>query len=254
MSSEVQQHFRERAQTYDQDNWTSDSMLLSAHVDVSGSISASRILDIGCGTGVLGAEFVLSGAEVIGVDISSEMLEHARTRLAHSIQANIYDLPFPSERFDLILCRQVLHYIDASLALKECRRVLRSGGHMLVSSIVPYGVSDLSWFMGRVKLMKPLQVWTPTTDSVLDLMKKTGFTLIKSDNVQTRTRLSLIVLRTAYDRQRRNAAFEYHLTAPAEVKAQYRMRMVGDDIEYWTNWIIGLFQKSPPCQPDETTI
>jgi SAM-dependent methyltransferase len=89
-----------------------------------------EILDAGCGTG--GTTRVLSPrGRVIGIDFSSEALRLARQRgLPRLVRASVNELPFRSERFDLVTCFDVLYHlnVDDVAALAELRRVLRPGG------------------------------------------------------------------------------------------------------------------------------
>jgi ArsR family transcriptional regulator len=93
------------------------------------------ILDLGCGTGLVTAEFASAAERVIGVDISPEMVRHARQkRIAHSsfVVADAFSLPFSDSAFDVVLSRGVLlsHYgeIHAETLLREIARVVVRGG------------------------------------------------------------------------------------------------------------------------------
>lgn len=92
--------------------------------------AGGMILDIGCGTGNNIAHASM------GIDISSEMLKHARKKgfenLAH---ASAEELPFKSGSFDTILCTfTVINLCDRQKAVKEMRRVLKKGGIAIVSA------------------------------------------------------------------------------------------------------------------------
>ena len=80
-----------------------------------------RILDIGCGTGHLTARIAESGAEVIGLDSSAEMLQQARSAHPHLqfVLGDARDFTFP-QPFDAIFSNAALHWI------KEPRDVIRS--------------------------------------------------------------------------------------------------------------------------------
>lgn len=102
--------------------------------------SGERVLDVGCGTGAFEQRVVDSGAdnEIVGVDLSENMLARARAKLAdHSQisfrQADVHDLPFEDATFDVIVSASTFHYFDApEQALDEMARVLRSGGRLVV--------------------------------------------------------------------------------------------------------------------------
>ncbi len=98
-----------------------------------------RVLDLGCGTGdlsFLAARRVGPAGEVVGVDISPEMLERARRRLRAKVSAPIrflladaLALPFPDHSFDVVLAGFVLRNLSSlSQGLREAFRVTRPGG------------------------------------------------------------------------------------------------------------------------------
>jgi ubiquinone/menaquinone biosynthesis C-methylase UbiE len=99
---------------------------------------ASRLLDIGCGTGrfaVLAAERL--GARVWGIDASAGMLDQARARPgARAVgwrQARAEQLPFKDAWFDAAHAHLVLHLVDdRAAALAEMARVVGRGGRVVV--------------------------------------------------------------------------------------------------------------------------
>ena len=100
---------------------------------------AGRLLDVGCGTGVLlrrlGVSYPL--AELCGIDPVPEMLAVARRRTppnVHLCQGWAERLPFGDGRFDAVASCNTLHYVREPLAaLKEARRVLRPGGRLVLT-------------------------------------------------------------------------------------------------------------------------
>jgi len=90
-----------------------------------------RILDLGCGDGVLTAQIAESGATVVGVDGSPAMVASARER---GLDAHVIDaaaLPFTAE-FDAVFSNAVLHWIhDADAVLAGVSRALKPGGRFI---------------------------------------------------------------------------------------------------------------------------
>lgn len=100
-----------------------------------------RLLDAGCGPGTFAALAADAGAEVVAVDVNSEVLEKAREQAARlGVQerirfetASLLDLPFDAEQFDLIWVSMVLHHIDDPVAaVTELRRILKPGGRLAI--------------------------------------------------------------------------------------------------------------------------
>ncbi|MFF7987510.1 class I SAM-dependent methyltransferase [Streptomyces sp. NPDC007901] len=93
-------------------------------------------LDAACGTGRHTAYLHQLGHQVIGVDASPEMLAKARERLpdVHFHQADLHRLPVPDDAVDTVLCTLALtHVPDLAPVLAEFARVLRPGGHLVIS-------------------------------------------------------------------------------------------------------------------------
>lgn len=100
----------------------------------AGLAPGQRVLDVGCGTGVLArmaADRVGPTGQVTGLDLNEGMLQVAR-RLRPDIQwrrGDAADLPFPADEFDAALCQSALMFIpDATRAVAEMARVCRPGG------------------------------------------------------------------------------------------------------------------------------
>ncbi len=111
-----------------------------------------RILDLGCGNGILTEKIVALGAEVIGVDSSPDMVQAAKSRGLDARVANAYHLDFHRE-FDAVFSNAALHWMkddpDAviagvSRALKpKGRFVGEMGGHGNVAAITVALLSTL---------------------------------------------------------------------------------------------------------------
>ena len=101
-----------------------------------------RLLDIGCGGGVLTEEFASLGCQVTGVDISPRSIEIAR---AHALQSGLSidyrvgsgtNLPFEENSFDAVSCCDTLEHIrDWKQVIAEVGRVLVPGGLFLFDTI-----------------------------------------------------------------------------------------------------------------------
>ncbi|MER7573717.1 methyltransferase domain-containing protein [Streptomyces sp. NPDC126514] len=105
-----------------------------------GTSTPATVLDIGCGDGTAAAVAapLLPGHRIIGVDWSQDALRRARTRLAcDPVRGELTGggLPFRSESADAVLFSEVIeHLVDPDAALDEIRRVLRPGGHLMLST------------------------------------------------------------------------------------------------------------------------
>ncbi|MBX3270081.1 MAG: methyltransferase domain-containing protein [Sandaracinaceae bacterium] len=91
-----------------------------------------RVLEVGCGTGLLLSRVAPLAAEAVGVDLSPGMLERARARGLDVVEGSATRLPFEDAAFDLVFSFKVLAHVEPiEHALREAARVVRPGGHVV---------------------------------------------------------------------------------------------------------------------------
>jgi len=124
-----------------QASWTKD--LRSYLFDHSGLQNARRVLDVGCGTGVLEIELTnRSSARIFGLDINSGRLIQAvhNAPAVNFTLANAFHLPFPDAWFDIAFCHFLLLWVDQPVqVVAEMKRVTRPGGFVLALAEPDYG-------------------------------------------------------------------------------------------------------------------
>ena len=106
------------------------------------ALSGLRILDIGCGGGILSEPLARLGAEVLGADPSQANIEAARL---HAAEAGIIvdyrattaeSLADEGERFDVVLAMEVVeHVADLTLFIKRCAEMVKPGGLMITATL-----------------------------------------------------------------------------------------------------------------------
>lgn len=99
-----------------------------------------EVLDLGCGGGILSEAIAKAGAKVTGLDIEESLIDVAKIhaqkeKLNINYQAgNVGD--FKHEGFDIIVCMEMLEHVESPGGiLKECRRLLKPGGMLFLSTI-----------------------------------------------------------------------------------------------------------------------
>ena len=112
-------------------------------LDLMGPVEGRRILDLGCGDGLLAWTLADRGARAVGVDVDRAMLDVASARSMRShrqrprfVQGRIEQLPFPDGSFDIVVIVTVLCLVaDRADAVREAARVLGPGGRLVIGDL-----------------------------------------------------------------------------------------------------------------------
>jgi 2-polyprenyl-6-hydroxyphenyl methylase/3-demethylubiquinone-9 3-methyltransferase len=148
-----------------------------------------RILDIGCGGGLLSEPMARLGADVVGADAAPRNIPVAQIHAEQSGLVIDYrfttaeDLAAAGERFDVVLNMEVVEHVSDPLAyLTACQVLLKSGGIMLCSTLNRNSKSFLMAIIGAEWVMRWLPKGTHdwakfiTPDELYDLITRAGLT------------------------------------------------------------------------------
>jgi SAM-dependent methyltransferase len=135
-----------------------------AFLERAGVPLAGRVLDAGCGGGGMPLSLAEHADEVVGIDpidrfsqAGVKLAKERGLRRLHFLRADGMALPFAEATFDLVLSHAVIeHVADAPLYLRECRRVLRTGGRIFLST-APY-LSFAGAHLPRLRIPVPIHL------------------------------------------------------------------------------------------------
>ncbi|HEX6359883.1 class I SAM-dependent methyltransferase [Actinophytocola sp.] len=108
--------------------------------DILDELPTGAALDAACGTGRLTRELADRGHQVIGVDSSPDMLVLARERVPDGefLAGDLRALPVPDDHVDLVVCGLALSHVpELGPVMAEFARVLRPGGHLVITDMHP---------------------------------------------------------------------------------------------------------------------
>lgn len=133
---------------------------LSRLVSEAARLLPMRVLDLGCGDGVVmeRARNAIPDAEIAGLDWSAVSLGRVRRRGFTAVLADAAQTPLKPGGFDLVIAAEVLeHVTDPGAVLREARRMLRPGGRVLITVPMADWHKTLVglYAPGRVKLLDP---------------------------------------------------------------------------------------------------
>ncbi len=158
----IQNRFGESAALYATSGVHSDPEDLRRMTQAVELAGDERVLDLGTGTAHTALAFAPLVAEVIGLDLTEEMLQAgARLAAERGIEnldlqlGNAQSIPFQDEHFDLVVARQCPHHFaDVALAVREASRVLRPGGQLLILDSISKPDPKLDTFMNAVEILR----------------------------------------------------------------------------------------------------
>ncbi|MGO8995339.1 MAG: class I SAM-dependent methyltransferase [Polyangiaceae bacterium] len=145
------------------------------------------VLEVGYGAGAVLLTLAPTSGELSGIDLDADPAPvHALLRAhgygANLSQANVYELPFPDGRFDLVVCFSVFEHLrDYARGLSEVTRVLKPGGHFLLGMPAVNRFMEAAFLGIGFKGIEDHHITTPA--SVARAFDAAGLRVVKRKNL-----------------------------------------------------------------------
>jgi ubiquinone/menaquinone biosynthesis C-methylase UbiE len=176
------------------------------HLTRVGQVTPSTlVLDLGCGTGghTLALQ-ALTGARLVGVDLSLRLLQYAAQKPAGAwwVQGNAEALPFAGATFARIVLSLVLHQLlYRARALVEVARVLQDKGLVIIRTITPEAARTRIPFRFFPTVAEIEAVRMPTIADTEGLLSGAGFELVQAEVVQRDKALNFQAVLTEFQKR-----------------------------------------------------
>jgi ABC-2 type transport system ATP-binding protein len=164
---------------------------------LSGEHDLGSVVEFGCGTGYFTRAIAENARHVTATDLSKRMIEAARSNLRglDNVAFQVQDsesASMPSDEYDAALMANMLHTLDDPVkALKECYRVLKPGGTLLIINYTEEGMSrverTLLFFRFALKFgFPPRKNWPLTSEKLPSFLAQAGFRIERIDLIKGR--------------------------------------------------------------------
>jgi ubiquinone/menaquinone biosynthesis C-methylase UbiE len=186
----VQRYFDAHAADYDREFGAAERRLLGDQRGWATSRATGRVLELAVGTGLNLPRYPDAVAHVLGVDLSEQMLDRARARIAAQglsdrvevRQGDVEHLDLPDASVDCVVATYALCTVaDPVAVLREARRVLVPGGRLV---LVEHGPARTPWIRAVQHLLNPFTKRWQADDLLRDPLEAVlaaGFTITEAD-------------------------------------------------------------------------
>lgn len=232
--------FSTRAETYSASaNWIADTALIQAHIDAAECKRGGSVLEVCCGTGMVGRSFRAAGWQINGVDLTRGMAEEAN-RFFPCICTPAESIPFLDRSFDVVVLRQAYFLLDdGQKVLAEISRVLKDDGIFILSQTVPFSADDSSWLehIHRTKQFQLKEFFT--ADTLAAELEKQYFAVSTTNRLAVRENISRwMAAAPELSAEKQAEVCSLIANSPEPYHSIHKVEVVGGEVfEDWS-WVI----------------
>lgn len=215
--------------------------------------SNSRVLDLGCGPGIVTEAFANDAGEVVAFDLTPEMIRNALTRCKGAGQTNVHfvighaeRLPFQDASFDVVITRLTFHHFsNPKVVISEMSRMIRSDGRLVIADIVSSDVAEESRLHNALEVLRdPSHVNMLSCIALKDLVKEAGLVIEMEDNwIVEREFIEWLQITNAPERSEPLYVIMQEL-AKANIKAGIGLRIKETMVKFNHRWLLLTLRKA----------
>ncbi len=242
--------WRRRARFFNKLQWVSNRDIIDELIKIADLSLGHVVLDAGTGSGKVDTAICHLVKEVHSTDICKEMLDLVENRHYPNLVLRLGDIramDYPCDSFDRVVARLVYHHIltkeERSSATRECYRVLKKGGEMIICEGVPPQKELLDDYTEIFKLKEDRVVYLP--EDIVRLMEDTGFTnvVVYSFVDQDFSVRNWLDNDGTLTPETKDKIFDLHRYARQTFKEAYNLRELGFDILIDTKMVFVVGEK-----------
>lgn len=230
----IQEQFTWQTHQFSAWELTRNAESLNAIVDDLGLSDQDSVLDIACGTGELTCCCAGRSRFVHGIDLTHNMLAHARlqaqngsVRTVRFVCADSERLPYPDESFSVVLCKSAFHHMPGYRSVfNEMTRCCRAGGLICLQDIAGYDTEPACSFFDQMDtLMDPSHHARLLKGTLIELFVQRDIDILKVTNLDREISVDLYrrhALQTEENLRRLEVHISDGLADPALAPFLYR--------------------------------
>lgn len=236
-----------RAMKYNRLQWAANDEYLRSFLNAGLFSKDDLVLDIGTGTGIVANELSHHVRQVVGIDISHDMLEQAACNKKENQEFILCDaghLNFNDNKFTKVTARMVFHHLidKTEKTISEAYRVLANEGLMILSEGVPPDPCVEQFYREMFALKE--ERLTFFEEDLVGLMKHGGFKEIKVHEIYLKdASIRNWLENSGLDQQIQNKIYNMHLNLHDQGKKAYNMKIEQNDIKIDMKFLILVGQK-----------
>lgn len=247
MTTDVHSFWKMRAQKYNQLSWATENQYEKMFLDAGNFSKNDRVLDVGCGTGLMTKLVAPHVGSIVGLDISVDMLRQAAISTEpHELylQGDMTALPFLENTFTKVTARMVLHHLmdKVQVGVDECHRVLDTGGEIIISEGIPPDPSIADWYTDMFRYKE--ERITFSQEILESLLKNAGFTAVHTQRyIMPQVSIGNWLGNSGIPADNQTKIMQMHRDLPEHGKKLYNATISKDDVRLDMHFLIVVGQK-----------